>query len=188
MITISYIASIIIAIAYLLLATKVIKNQSNIFFYLLLVGNIFFAIYSIHMKDYPVLLLNIGFLFFAITAILDKRIKVVWVNFKLFIVAIFLTIISSLYINRNDNYFIETLGWFSMVGGFGSYFLYSQNKINTLLYFLTNMVVNLTFSSYLYFHGNYPYMCLQILVFFISLIGVINILFDNKNKRFLVEN
>ena len=183
MIIISYIASSIIALAYLLLATNVIKNQSNVFFYLLLIGNILFATFSIYTKDYPVLLLNLGFLFFAITAILDKRIKASWVNFKLFMVSVFVTVCSSLYLNREGHYFIETLGWFSMIGGFGSYFLYTQNKVSTLTYFLTNMTVNLTFSSYLYFHSNYAYMSLQLLVFLISSTGVYNIIRKDSEKE-----
>jgi len=176
MIIISYFASGIIALAYLLLATNVIKNQSNVFFYLLLIGNILFAGFSLYVKDYPVLLLNLGFLFFAVTAILDKRIKAPWVNFKLFSMTVVATVLASLYLNREGHYLIETLGWFSMISGFGSYFLYSQKKISTLLYFSTNMIVNLTFSTYLFFHENYAYMSLQMLVFVISCTGVFNIL------------
>jgi hypothetical protein len=182
MIILSYAGSLIISLAYLLLAINVIKNQSNIFFILLLIGNIFFSIFSYETESYPVLLLNLGFMFFAVTAILNKRIQANWVNFKLFLIIVSLTIISSLYLNYSGHYIIETLGWFSMVGGFGSYFLYTQNKISVLNYFLINMVVNLTFSSYLFFHENYPYMALQLLVFLISSIGVINILKTQKSE------
>lgn len=67
-----------------------------------------------------------------------------------------------------------------MIAGFGSYFLYSQNKVSLYTYFLTNMTVNICFSIYLFHHGNYPYMALQILVFIISATGIINILRFNK--------
>lgn len=178
----SYVGSVIVASTYLLLALNIIKDKSKYFFGMILIGNILFAIHSLKMHTYPVLLLNIGFIFFAIMALTNTRLKVNWINFKFFLLSLIITICCSLYLNSEKNTIIETLGWFSMIGGFGSYFLYSQQKIPLMTYFLINMLVNITFSTYLYQHNNYPYMALQLLVFFISLIGVLKII---KKQHYL---
>lgn len=180
MILFSVLGSISIALAYMLLSLNFLKDKSKFFFYLLLIGNIAFATYSIYMKDYPVLMLNLGFAFFAITAILNIIIKLDFINFKIFVSAIILTVITSLYLHWNNSPFLNTLGWFSSITGFGIYLLYSQHKSSLFTYFFINMIVNITFSTYLYFNHNYPYMFLQLFVLCFSTYGVLRIIFEKK--------
>lgn len=181
MILFSVLGSISIAIAYMLLSLNILKDKSKIFFYLLLIGNISFATYSVYTKDYPVLILNIGFAFFAIAAILNIIIKLEFFNFKIFILSIFITIFISLYLYWHQSPILNTLGWFSSITGFGIYLLYSQNKSPIFTYFFVNMIVNITFSIYLYFNHNYPYMFLQLFVLCFSTYGVFRIIFNKKN-------
>lgn len=188
MITFSIIGSVLIALAYMLLSLNIVKDQSKTFFYLLLVGNISFIVYSIYKKDYPVLFLNIGFTFFAVMAIFEKTLKLEWVNIKLFMICILMTIAISIHLNQGHvSWFMETVGWFSTVAGFGSYLLYSQKKINLFMYFFINMIVNFTFSTYLYFNHNYPYMGLQMFVFCFSAYGVIRLSRDYIKHRKLLK-
>lgn len=181
MIIFSYVASALISLAYLLLATGLLRNHSRYFFSMLLVGNSLFAIYSFSSASYPALLLNLGFCLFAVLAITGQTLKGAWLSSQLFAISLFLTITISAYINRGPLIVIETLGWASMVGGFGSYLLYSQERISVLAYFLINMAVNICFSIYLYHYANYPYMALQMLVFCISGIGVLRLLFEQRS-------
>lgn len=181
MILFSVLGSISIALAYMLLSLNILKDKSKIFFYLLLIGNIAFATYSIYMKDYPVLILNIGFAFFAVAAILNIIIKLEFINFKIFILSIIITIFISLYLHWHQSPILNTLGWFSSITGFGIYLLYSQNKSPIFTYFFVNMIVNITFSIYLYFNHNYPYMFLQLFVLCFSTYGVFRIIFNKKN-------
>jgi len=176
LIVFSIIGSFLVAFAYMLLSLNFLKDQSKVFFYLLLIGNVSFIAYSVYNHDYPVLLLNIAFSFFAIMAILNKKIHLPWLNLKIFFISIFSTILLSIYFNKeNLNWLMETIGWFSTIAGFGSYLLYSQKKINLFYYFFINMITNVTFSIYLYYNGNYPYMFLQMFLFFFSLYGIIRL-------------
>lgn len=180
MIFFSIFGSVSIALAYMLLSLNLIKDKSKLFFYLLLFGNMAFATYSLYKKDFPVLILNLGFAFFAIMAILNIQIKISFFNMKMFFISLLLTVITSLYININDRPFLNSLGWFSSIAGFGIYLLYSQQKTSLFNYFFTNMIVNITFSTYLFFVNNYPYMCLQLFVLCFSSYGVFRLFFKEK--------
>jgi len=180
-ITFSLLGSISIAFAYIFLSLNLIKDQSKIFYSLLLFGNISFIIYSIFSLDLPVLILNIGFSFFSIMAIMGKDLKISWINFKLFLISLLITILLSLYLNsRSEHNLMITVGWFCTAASFGIYLLYSQKKTSLFNYFLVNMITNILFCFYLYFNKNYPYMVLQFFLFSFSLYGVIRLIIHNK--------
>lgn len=168
-------------LSFALISFGKIKKESLIFSSFSSLAAFSFLISSYLIDNYQSVFSNLFFLSSGILAMFGVFLKLDKIKEKTLYYSCTISFIASTfyYLLYTDEPFIyHSLGWAAVVSLPMIFFLFTQNKITEIKYYIFNMITNIIFFIHLIYFNNIPLAILQVVALFFGAIGIKRLYFS----------